>query len=78
MALPTSSNFSAYLVPDGATDPPANASQPVVLTLSDGTAVTVADSKVHVWDCSSGCASDESGWFSYLMTCLPLISARRS
>jgi len=46
MALLSSSNFSTYLVPDGATGPPANASQPVVLTLSDGTAVTIADSKV--------------------------------
>jgi len=46
MALLTSSNFSAYLVPDGATGPPANATQPVVLTLSDGTALTIADSKL--------------------------------
>ena len=46
MALLNSSNFSNYLVPDGATGPPANASQPVVMTLSDGTAVTIADSKV--------------------------------
>jgi len=45
MALLTSSNFSTYLIPDGATGPPANASQPVVLTLSDGTAVTIADAK---------------------------------
>ena len=32
-------------MPDGATGPPANASQPVVLTLSDGSAVTIADAK---------------------------------
>ena len=45
MALLSSSQFSHYLVPDGATDPPANASQPVILTLSDGSAVTIADAK---------------------------------
>ena len=45
MALLSSSQFSNYLSPDGAVGPPANASQPVVLTLSDGSAVTIADAK---------------------------------
>ena len=45
MALLSSNQFSRYLVPDGATGPPTHATTPVVLTLSDGSAVTVADAK---------------------------------
>ena len=45
MSLLSSSQFNVYLVPDGMTGPPANASMPVVLTLSDGSAVTIADAK---------------------------------
>ena len=41
MALLSSSNFSTYLTPDGATGPPANASQVAVLTLSDGTGISI-------------------------------------
>jgi hypothetical protein len=45
MALVTSAQFSVYLNPEGTTGPPADAAQPVVLTLSDGQSVTVADAK---------------------------------
>ena len=45
MPLIASSQFSVYLNPDGTTGPPSDASTPVVLTLSDGSAVTIADAK---------------------------------
>jgi thiamine biosynthesis lipoprotein ApbE len=45
MALVTSAQFDTYLNPDGITGPPSDAAQPVVLTLSDGQSVTVADAK---------------------------------
>ena len=45
MALVTSAQFNVYLNPDGTTGPPTNATQPVILTLSDGQSVTVADQK---------------------------------
>ena len=46
MALISSAQFSSYLNPDGTTGPPVNANTPVTLTLSDGSAVTIADQKV--------------------------------
>ena len=45
-ALISAAHFSVYLTPDGTTGPPANATTPVTLALSDGSTVTVADQKV--------------------------------
>jgi len=46
MALVRSSQFSTYLIPDGADGAPPSATLPITLTLSDGSTVTVADQKI--------------------------------
>ena len=45
MALVSAAQFNHYLNLDGTMGPPANATLPVTLALSDGSTVTIADQK---------------------------------
>ena len=46
MAVVKWSQFNRYVIPDGENVAPSNPTRPTIMTLSDGSTVTVADQKI--------------------------------